>query len=110
MGYNAAHGRYVDIGVGGISTADLSGFFQTPALRNVARTAPYMHDGRFGSLEAVLDFYDHGVVDSPNLDEKLRQNGQLGIPMKEAEKTAIIAFLQTLTDTIFLNDERFSEY
>lgn len=66
--------------------------FKVPSLRNVGVTAPYMHDGRFGSLEAVLDFYDHGVVDSPTLDEKLRQNGQLGIPMKETEKRPLLLF------------------
>lgn len=84
--------------------------FKVQSLRNVAVTAPYMHDGRFGTLEGVLDHYDSGVVDSATLDPILKQNGTLGIPLTAAEKTQIIAFLKTLTDTQFLTDKRFSEF
>ncbi|UOB17475.1 cytochrome-c peroxidase [Abyssalbus ytuae] len=84
--------------------------FKVPSLRNIALTAPYMHDGRFGSLEAVLDFYDHGVVDSPTIDPLLQSDNMLGISIKAEERDALIAFMNTLTDTTFINDERFSEY
>lgn len=84
--------------------------FKVPSLRNVAVTAPYMHDGRFGSLESVLNFYSHGVQDSETLDPQLKQNNSLGIELSEEDKTALIAFLNTLTDDNFLNDERFAEY
>lgn len=84
--------------------------FKVQSLRNVEVTAPYMHDGRFGTLEAVLNHYASGVVDSATLDPILKQNGKLGIPLTETEKTQMIAFLKTLTDTQFLTDKRFSEF
>lgn len=84
--------------------------FKVPSLRNVALTAPYMHDGRFGSLESVLNFYSNGMVNSPTLDESLKASENLGIPLSEEEKVALLAFLLTLTDNDFIEDERFSEY
>jgi len=85
--------------------------FKVPSLRNVAITAPYMHDGRFYSLEAVLDFYDTGVVDNGNVDELLlNEDGTYGISLTDYEKESIISFLNTLTDNEFLEDERFSEF
>lgn len=84
--------------------------FKVPSLRNVALTAPYMHDGRFATLEAVLNFYSSGMVDSPTLDPGLRHpDGTLGIPMSELERGALIAFLNTLTDTDFTTNTDFSE-
>lgn len=84
--------------------------FKVPSLRNVALTAPYMHDGRFGSLEAVLNFYENGVQDSPTLDPLLKTENTLGIALTEVEKQALIAFLGTLTDEEFITDKRFAEY
>lgn len=85
--------------------------FKVPSLRNIEHTAPYMHDGRFGSLESVLNFYASGVTHTQNLDSELIQNDNtLGIPLTEIEKAQIISFLKTLTDESFLTDKRFSEY
>lgn len=84
--------------------------FKVPSLRNVEKTAPYMHDGRFGSLEAVLNHYSSGVLKSATLDPLLQQNGNLGIALSATEKTQLIAFLKTLTDYEYLSDNRFSEY
>lgn len=84
--------------------------FKVPSLRNVEKTAPYMHDGRFGTLESVLNHYSSGVVDSAALDPVLKQNGSLGIPLSERQKMQLIAFLTTLTDNQYLTDKRFSEY
>lgn len=85
--------------------------FKVPSLRNIEVTAPYMHDGRFSTLEAVLDFYDSGMVDNGNVEESLkREDGSFGITLSTSEKESLIAFLKTLTDNEFLNDERFSEY
>jgi cytochrome c peroxidase len=84
--------------------------FKVPSLRNIEKTAPYMHDGRFGTLEGVLNHYAAGVTDSPTLDPLLKQNGRLGIVLSEIEKTRLIAFLKTLTDNGYLTDARFSEY
>ncbi|GAB3868472.1 cytochrome c peroxidase [Hymenobacter segetis] len=83
------------------------GRFKVPSLRNVALTAPYMHDGRFGTLAQVLAHYDHGVLASPTLDAALRPaGGPLGIPLTSTEQADIIAFLQTLTDDSFIHDSR----
>ncbi|WP_400191685.1 cytochrome-c peroxidase [Hymenobacter sp. B81] len=83
------------------------GRFKVPGLRNVARSAPYMHDGRFQTLAQVLAHYDHGVQDSPTLDPLLRQpTGRLGIPLTAQQQAEIEAFLLTLTDEAFLNDPR----
>jgi cytochrome c peroxidase len=84
--------------------------FKVPSLRNIEKTAPYMHDGRLFTLEAVLEHYNSGVVNSETLDPQLNTKGTLGIPMTALEKTKIIAFLKTLTDDQYLNDKRFSEY
>ncbi|NQX76409.1 cytochrome c peroxidase [Gilvibacter sp.] len=85
--------------------------FKVPSLRNIEATFPYMHDGRIPDLEAVLDHYSDGIVDSPTLDPLLRNaDGSLGIPLTEAEKAQIIAFLKTLTDDNFIFDDRFAEF
>lgn len=84
--------------------------FKVPSLRNVEKTAPYMHDGRFGALDAVLEHYASGVVNSETLDPILNQNGKLGIALTSQEKKQVIAFLKTLTDNQYLTDKRFSEF
>ncbi|PZR18980.1 MAG: cytochrome-c peroxidase [Flavobacterium psychrophilum] len=81
--------------------------FKVPSLRNVALTAPYMHDGRFGSLESVLNHYSNGVRQNETLDPILNQNGVLGIALTQAEKDAIIAFLKTLTDEEYIANPLF---
>lgn len=83
------------------------GKFRVPSLRNVTHTSPYMHDGRFRTLEEVLDHYSDGVVYSPSLAPALQQAGKKpGIPMSKEEKQRIIAFLKTLTDYSLLSDPR----
>lgn len=82
--------------------------FRVPSLRNVAVTGPYMHDGRFYTLEAVLDHYDKGVQTTPNLDPLLNKDGKRGIALSTDEKRQVVAFLKTLTDDTFLKDKRFS--
>ena len=84
--------------------------FKVPSLRNVEKTSPYMHDGRFFTLEAVLDHYSSGMINSPTLDASLNSNGNIEIPLTSSEKTKIIAFLKTLTDNQYLTDKRFSEF
>lgn len=84
--------------------------FKVPSLRNIEKTAPYMHDGRFYTLDAVLNHYSSGVAKTQNLDTSLNLNGVLGIPLTATEKTKLVAFLKTLTDQQFLTDSRFSEY
>lgn len=81
--------------------------FKVPSLRNVALTAPYMHDGRFGSLQSVLNFYTNGVQNTANLDPLMQQHPALGIPLSQEEKLALIAFLNTLTDDKFISNPVF---
>ena len=95
-------------GVTGQATDKLK--FKVPSLRNVGFTLPYMHDGRFTTLEAVLDHYSSGVVNNPNLDNLLKKpDGSRGITLDADEKAKIIAFLNTLNDSEFLSEKRFSE-
>ena len=84
--------------------------FKVPSLRNIEKTAPYMHDGRLFTLESVLEHYNSGVVNSVTLDPILSKKGTLGIPLSSTDKTKIIAFLKTLTDNQYLTDKRFSEF
>jgi cytochrome c peroxidase len=79
--------------------------FKVPSLRNLSYTYPYMHDGRFNSLQSVLKHYTKGIVQHPNLDEGLRA----GIPLSDKERTDIIAFLLTLNDRSFVFDKQFSQ-
>ncbi len=83
--------------------------FKVPSLRNIFYTEPYMHDGRFFDLDGVLEFYNSGVRNTPNLDPLLQQNGRLGISLSADDKTKLLAFLKTLSDRSFLLDKRFSE-
>jgi cytochrome c peroxidase len=77
------------------------GTFATPSLRNIALTAPYMHDGRFASLEEVLDHYSEGVQRTDTLDPNLAKHPDGGLHLTAEEKRCVIAFLKTLTDDRF---------
>lgn len=85
--------------------------FKVVTLRNIGFTAPYMHDGRFQTLEQVINFYSDSVnQQSPNIDPVMlksnRVNGSLNLT--DEEKEALIAFLNTLNDTSFIENERLS--
>ncbi|AUC14787.1 cytochrome-c peroxidase [Tenacibaculum sp. SZ-18] len=84
------------------------GRFKVPSLRNIELTAPYMHDGRFSNLEQVIEHYNSGVQNSPNLDNRLRQgNGVRRLNLSDAEKQSLVDFLLTLTDNNFITDEKY---
>jgi cytochrome c peroxidase len=87
-----------------------AGKFKIPSLRNVVYTAPYMHDGRFETLEDVIEHYSSGIENHPNLDARLLDaNGQAkNMNISEHEKKAIVAFLHTLSDESVLTDPKFS--
>lgn len=84
--------------------------FKAPSLKNVAVTGPYMHDGRFRTLEEVVEHYSTGIQNGPALDRRLRTpNGQPIRPRFTAEESAaLVAFMKTLTDTALLDDARFT--
>lgn len=77
-------GRFSDAGAG-------EGNFKTPTLREIARTAPYMHDGSFATLEEVIEYYDRGGNHNPGLDAEIRP-----LCLSAAEKRSLIAFLRSL--------------
>ncbi len=104
--------QYEDEGIGGFTNITSDKYtFKIPTLRNVAQSAPYMHDGRFATLEDVVDFYSDNIADHPKLHELLRNNnGQpLRLNLSNEDKAALIAFLETLTDVDYLQEVRYSD-
>jgi cytochrome c peroxidase len=95
-----------DVGAG-------NGRFKAPSLRNIAVRPPFMHDGRFTTLEQVVQFYDSGVRMNPGLDPRLRdtvpnQNQPKRLNLSQAQRDALVAYLRTLTDSTFLTAPKFS--
>lgn len=87
------------------------GLFKTPTLRNIELTAPYMHDGRFATLEEVIDHYDQHVLDHPNLTPEFNHIGNTRagqLDLTQAEKDALLAYLKTFTDYELITDPKFS--
>ncbi len=109
-------------GIDAVSTTDLGagetfpqlaifkGRFKTSTLRNIAQTAPYMHDGRFKTLEEVVEHYNSGIKNHPTLGNALKDaNGNpIRMNMTAAQKAALVAFLKTLTDTGVATEEKWS--
>jgi len=103
---NGLDSVFTDAGRGRITQlASDTGKFKVPSLRNVNLTRPYMHDGRFETLEQVLEHYASGVKNSSTLSPEVAG----GIPLTTQEKQDIIAFLKTLSDTRFTTDKRFAD-
>lgn len=97
-----------DKGLGAITgnPAD-DGKFRTPSLRNLVFTAPYMHDGRFATIDEVLEHYSSNVANTVNTDPLMQFAFQNGVQMTEAEKADLKAFLLTLTDSSFITNPDF---
>ena len=76
--------------------------FAVPSLRNVELTGPYMHDGRFATLEEVVEHYNSGIKRNAALDPNLAKHPQEGLALSPADKKALVAFLKTITDRRFL--------
>ena len=111
---NGLQQTMTDIGYGavtGLSTDN--GKFRPPSLKNIALTGPYMHDGRFNTLEEVIEFYNSGVnQSSPNVSiDMLKANrGTDGnLHLTEQDKSDLLAFLKTLTDSTFLSNKNFQD-
>jgi cytochrome c peroxidase len=108
--------NYTDKGLGETDASKV-GMFKIPSLRNVALTAPYMHDGRFKTLKEVVNHYNAGVVNHPNLSNMLTTNpwGTSTIKeprrlnLTETQKNNLVTFLQTLNDQTIVTDVRFSD-
>ncbi|MDB5274669.1 MAG: Cytochrome-c peroxidase [Chitinophagaceae bacterium] len=110
---NGLDSTFKDQGVGDISkNHDDIGKFKVPSLRNIAVTAPYMHDGRFQTLEAVLNHYSHGIKMSPSVSSFLPYMSNMeegkSLQLDPTEIKSIIAFLNSLTDKSLLNKKEYS--
>ena len=95
---------FPDYGLGDVTGVHFDkGKFSIPTLRNIALTAPYMHDGRFETLEEVIDHYSSGGHYADNLDPLIYPIG-----LDSIQKAEILAFLHTLTDTVFTKNPAYS--
>jgi cytochrome c peroxidase len=104
--------NYTDQGLADLTgNSDDNGKFKIPSLRNIEYTAPYMHDGRFSTLEEVIDHYSDGIINHPNLHSDLKdENGMAKVlNISEHEKAALVAFLRTLSDRSVISDPKFSD-
>lgn len=80
------------------------GKFKSPTLRNIEYTAPYMHDGRFASLEEVVEFYSTGLEKSSTVDPLMKNLNRGGVQLSTEEKAALVAFLKTFSDPDFITN------
>ncbi len=85
------------------------GKFKTPSLRNLQYTAPYMHDGRFMTLEEVIDHYSEGLRSSPTIDPLMKKVAQGGVRITAQEKADLKAFLLSLSDSEFIQNPAFQK-
>jgi len=83
------------------------GAYKATTLRNIELTGPYMHDGRFATLEEVVDFYAHGLLWSPNINPLMHHIANGGTQLVPSEKADLIAFIKTLRDEEFLSNTEF---
>jgi len=99
-----------DKGLGAVTgnPAD-DGKFKTPTLRNLVFTAPYMHDGRFETLDEVINHYSEGLQHSPTIDPLMKAVDEGGVQLTSEEKYYLKMFLISLSDSSFVTDERFTD-
>tara|TARA_R110001632_G_scaffold47202_6_gene119616 strand:- start:15721 stop:16746 length:1026 start_codon:yes stop_codon:yes gene_type:complete len=99
---------FTDLGLGDVTgDPNDNGKFRSPSLRNLAFTAPYMHDGRFESLEEVINFYSEGLQISSTIDPLMKKVNQGGVQLTAQDKADLKAFLLSLTDNGFVNNPNF---
>jgi len=100
-----------DLGLGGVTGSPNDyGEFKVPSLRNWAYTAPYMHDGRFATMDEVIDHYSTGVkANSPNINIDMQLKDAGGARLTPAERADLMAFLLTLNDSSFLTNPDFQD-
>jgi cytochrome c peroxidase len=84
--------------------------FKSPSLKNVGASRAFMHDGRFATLAEVVEFYNSGIQAGPALDNRLRVpgGGPQRLGLSAADKAALVAFMQTLNDTVLAADAKFA--
>jgi cytochrome c peroxidase len=101
---------FTDIGRGAITgDPNDNGKFKVPTLRNIALSAPYMHDGRFKTLDEVIEHYSTGIHQSPTIDPLIEFASQGGVQLDSQEKDLLKKFLLTMTDYKFVNNPEFKD-
>ncbi|MGY8911332.1 MAG: cytochrome-c peroxidase, partial [Flavobacteriales bacterium] len=107
---NGLDSNFTDVGLSKITgdPAD-NGKFKSPSLRNLAFTAPYMHDGRFATLEEVINHYSEGLKPSATIDPLMKKIAKGGVHLSTKDKADLKVFLLLLTDLEFVNNTAFQE-
>ena len=105
---NGLDATFLDIGLGQFTgnPAD-NGKFKSPSLRNLEFTAPYMHDGRFSTIDDVINHYSEGLVNSPTIDPLMKAVNDGGVHITDDEKADLKAFLLSLSDPEFIANPDF---
>ena len=105
---NGLDATITDLGLGKVTgdPAD-NGKFKSPSLRNLAFTAPYMHDGRFATLDEVINHYSEGLNNSPTIDPLMKKVSSGGVGLSIQDKTNLKAFLLSLSDYEFISNPAF---
>ncbi|MEJ6792081.1 MAG: cytochrome c peroxidase [Lacinutrix sp.] len=107
---NGLDTTFADLGLGGVTgDSNDNGKFKSPSLRNLAYTAPYMHDGRFETLEEVIEFYSSGLQQSSTIDPLMKKVDEGGVNLSMQDKADLKAFLLALSDPTFLANPDFQE-
>jgi len=120
-GFNFENDRYMNNGLDQLSNQSDIGFeavteqpkdkakFKVTSLRNIEVTQPFMHDGRFSTLEEVIDHYNASIQNSPSVNPAILDTKEKGLFLDEAKKKDLIAFLKTLTDDDLFNNAEYSD-
>ena len=107
---NGLDNNFSDLGLGAVTgNPNDNGKFKTPSLRNLEFTAPYMHDGRFSTIDEVIDHYSEGLQDSQTVDPLMKMVSQGGVQLSFEEKANLKAFLLTLSDYDFISNPDFNQ-
>ena len=105
---NGLDANFIDLGLGGVTgDPNDNGKFRSPSLRNLAFTAPYMHDGRFETIEEVINHYSEGLQNSATIDPLMKKINQGGVQLTSQDKADLKAFLLTLSDHEFISNPEF---
>lgn len=107
---NGLDATFLDNGLGDVTgDPNDNGKFKSPSLRNLAYTAPYMHDGRFATLDQVIEFYSTGLQNSSTIDPLMKNIDNGGVQLSVQDKADLKAFLLSLSDPSFLTNPDFQE-
>lgn len=107
---NGLDETFTDIGLGAVTgDPNDNGKFKSPSLRNLKFTAPYMHDGRFATLEEVINHYSEGLKLSSTIDPLMKKANQGGVQLSDKDKADLKAFLLSLSDDNFVNNPKFQQ-